>query len=769
MQTVEVRRVNNEEIAEHFTRVFAKEFIVSPENFRKMTPLPHEYTDLSQKENEHKKLVTQVFQHKNTNPPTRAEIDDVIKRKMARKPDGAPGRDGITWRMVNTLRPSIPVDIFIKECWKVSEVSTEWSHDTLIALPKDFNKSHRDPSNLRPIFLQSVLMKIPDGVIDRRIQNKIHENALLHPEQGGFVRERGTQEQSAILREICCFAREYSQPLYIAFLDCKAAFDRVLRFLLFSKMHSFAGVDDDSWRILCKMYSKTTAQLGELIIEILSGIREGGLSSPNCYNIFTNDLTTKLKESGEGVSIGLLILICILLFADDIVLLSETPQGLQRLLDITWKFAKDNHMSFGIHKCAVLRLEPMPNVDNENVDEKMEEPEQAEGEFVPPDFEWKLGDRVLEVRKSYKYLGAEETMRDNYTEFLARKKKDVTVRLLEVQKFGGRRGGLRPLDLRKLYTTMVRPIIEFDLTLLPYNNDVIKVLETMQYKCVRQLFGFLPSTKLESMTAICGLPTIKMRMAFLKITFANKILNMTDGFYVKEIVKANWGSSSGIGADLRSILESWDSPEIVEKCSALVNHQTPNTDKQFSSEISKMFLKHDFEHCKHEIMESANRSGQAVLISQALHQRTTHSLLPQLRVQVTRSRMALFTNVLSGCDFVTPHNHAKKPKCKFCNASNTDWPHLLFMCPALDTQGFFSNYISEMETEDPIFVPRFEHLRKVLNRLRDQESHTELYRIMLGIDLEKYNLLFFKIIESLVSSTAKLLSRIDSDWVALGD
>ena len=36
---------------------------------------------------------------------------------------------------------------------------------------------------------------------------------LLEPEQGGFVRKRGTQEQSSTLREIGCYARNQNKSL----------------------------------------------------------------------------------------------------------------------------------------------------------------------------------------------------------------------------------------------------------------------------------------------------------------------------------------------------------------------------------------------------------------------------------------------------------------------------------------------------------------------------------------------------------------------------
>ena len=56
--------------------------------------------------------------------------------------------------------------------------------------------------------------------------------------------------------------------------------------------------------------------------------------SPLLFNIFTciNDLALRIKALGKGVMVDE-DLICIILYADDIVLLSENADDLQLLLD----------------------------------------------------------------------------------------------------------------------------------------------------------------------------------------------------------------------------------------------------------------------------------------------------------------------------------------------------------------------------------------------------------------------------------------------------
>ncbi len=63
------------------------------------------------------------------------------------------------------------------------------------------------------------------------------------------------------------------------------------------------------------------------------GVKQGDTLSPIIiFGIFINDIVDDVKSVNIGINIDG-INVCILLYADDIVLLSETEEGLQKLLD----------------------------------------------------------------------------------------------------------------------------------------------------------------------------------------------------------------------------------------------------------------------------------------------------------------------------------------------------------------------------------------------------------------------------------------------------
>ena len=94
-----------------------------------------------------------------------------------------------------------------------------------------------------------------------------------------------------------------------------------------------------------------------------------------------NELITELNQSGIGPTVSNQILNS-LLFADDIVLIADTESNLEKLLHITYKFAKKWNLKINQSKSKIM-------VIGKRLSDKV----------------WKMGDLNLTETNEYKYLG----------------------------------------------------------------------------------------------------------------------------------------------------------------------------------------------------------------------------------------------------------------------------------------------------------------------------------------------------------------------------
>ena len=180
---------------------------------------------------------------------------------------------------------------------------------------------------------------------------------LLYCEQGGFRKGLGTHESCFVLREVIMKANLEGNPLYVAVIDFKKAFDTVDFDKLLCKLW-FLGIKGRFW-LLLKFSLKTGNSVlqnhGEnILIKILSGVRQGGKSSPLLWNIYINDLIDCLNDSKHSPFVLFEIFLRVLLYADDCTLVATSPEALQDLFDKLEKFANEWGLSFSTTKCKVL-------------------------------------------------------------------------------------------------------------------------------------------------------------------------------------------------------------------------------------------------------------------------------------------------------------------------------------------------------------------------------------------------------------------------------
>ncbi len=125
------------------------------------------------------------------------------------------------------------------------------------------------------------------------------------------------------------------KPTYTAFLDAVKAFDRVDRDLLLFKLLNI-GIKGHAYENIKSIYKEATCavNVNNMLTDWFkteSGVKQGDTLSPTLFNIF-NSFNLGIDIGGFRISI--------LLYADDVVLLGESEQDLQKMLDCVYSWSK---------------------------------------------------------------------------------------------------------------------------------------------------------------------------------------------------------------------------------------------------------------------------------------------------------------------------------------------------------------------------------------------------------------------------------------------
>ena len=156
-------------------------------------------------------------------------------------------------------------------------------------------------------------------------------------ERAGFRKDRSTTQQILMLKLLAEKAKRKGMKIYNCFVDFQKAFDSLDQQSTLAILKSY-GIEEKLVKIIqlintnAKAAVRIRGELGEWF-NITKGTRQGDNVSPKTFIGHLERVMDKNKECDKGISING-IKIDNLRFADDIDLLEESPQELQRALQL---------------------------------------------------------------------------------------------------------------------------------------------------------------------------------------------------------------------------------------------------------------------------------------------------------------------------------------------------------------------------------------------------------------------------------------------------
>ena len=176
------------------------------------------------------------------------------------------------------------------------------------------------------------------------------QRQFIGEEQVCFRKGYGTNDHIFVLKSIIDLYLSKKRNLYAVFVDYKTAFDKINRTALWHKIIN-SGINGKIFRIIFNLYLNAhSCLINDGILSepfpCATGVRQGENLSPLLFAIFVNDLQKHISEKYGGLefisklneqlgdhAINDLLKLYLLLYADDTVILAESPEQLQNALD----------------------------------------------------------------------------------------------------------------------------------------------------------------------------------------------------------------------------------------------------------------------------------------------------------------------------------------------------------------------------------------------------------------------------------------------------
>lgn len=226
------------------------------------------------------------------------------------------------------------------EIWKMSYIT-----------PIFKSGNRHEVENYRAISKISLFSKIFEQIVTDKIFDSL--GRFLCPEQHGFLRGRSTVSNLLVYTEFLSEALERRCQVDAVYTDFSKAFDRVNHGVLMAKLAAF-GVSGClySWIIDYLTDRKQIVSINNVqssVINATSGVPQGGHLSPLLFNIFVNDLSTRITNSN------------FLLYADDFKVYKCINSLndcilLQQDLDRFGQWCQMNDLTLNVGKCNIMQF-----------------------------------------------------------------------------------------------------------------------------------------------------------------------------------------------------------------------------------------------------------------------------------------------------------------------------------------------------------------------------------------------------------------------------
>ena len=269
------------------------------------------------------------------------------------------------------------------------------------------------------------------------------------------------------------------------------------------------------------------------------GLKQGCKTSPIIFSLLISYVAKMVMRHGKhGVQLMPdLATIYLLLFADDVVLISDTAIGLQNQLDVLVRESSKIGLAVNIAKTKVVVF--------------------RNGGFLAEHEKWMLGEERLEVMNEYKYLGAVFSTRLSYRTM----QKDLAQRgrasMLQVIRCCSKVGCVSPDFVYKLFDAQVTPVLLYSSEL--WGMKDCTEIERVHLQTLKRFLHLPPQAPNAIVYGETGRYSLSITAKLRAIKYWLKILRMDSSRYPRKVydMMLHVGNNTWIN-DIQNLLYSHD-------------------------------------------------------------------------------------------------------------------------------------------------------------------------------------------------------------------
>ena len=563
-----------------------------------------------------------------------------------------------------------------------------WRSNVLTPLHKKGDSSITN--NYRGIAVCSNFCKLFCSILHNRLTVFVEQNKLIPNNQIGYKKKSRTSDHILTLKNLIdkYVLKRKGNKLFACFVDFKSAFDTVWRNALFQKLLN-SGIGGTFLKIIIDMYKevsycvKIDSSLSKKITSNI-GVKQGCVLSPTLFNLYLSDFPNIFDDTCKPVTNFHNSLNC-LMFADDIVLLSETADGLQNCLNNLKTYCCKWALTVNTLKTKVMIF----NKGGRNL----------------KNFNFTFGNETVETCQHYTYLGITFSACGTFTKAI----NEITGKALKVfyklRQLNTRDNALLTL---KLFDSLVSPIISYGCEVWsPYliknlsENNILQVcdkcvFEKINVKLCKYILGVRKFATNAAVRGELGRFPLLIKMLPLAVKFWSRTCTLD----VDNIVKISYLDSV---SNFTGEVNNW--PSTIHHLLSTF-HMDTMWEEQFNTEsfpaLATLKYKLKDTYSK-KWLEFISRSDSNKLRNYARFKKS-FEMENYVKIQKCRKRQN-FTKLRISCHrlaietgrYTRPITPNQERFCIFCNnASIEDESHLLFDCSLYENerQKFFTNLSS---------------------------------------------------------------------------